>query len=661
MHYKKTFLLYIGGFLTVLCLPMFVYAVNDPLSQQWAFNDTGVYTAWVKTQGSRDVIVAIIDNGFDMLHPDLLGNAWQNTDEVANNGIDDDNNGYVDDVWGWSFIPEDVDGNGIFSDRELLGTNNPRPRPEGLTDIEKQEGILHHGTVVAGLIGAVGNNGKGLSGVAQQVRLMNVRVVDESGQGTFNMLDEAIRYAVDNGASVINMSLVGPGNEDIKSAIEYAYKKGVVVIAAAGNNRQDLNLSPLYPLCEDVGLAEQHILGVSSIDEEHHISSFSNQGYTCIDITAPGDDVTSTVRFSPTNGLFDQYLGGWHGTSFAAPLVSGAAALIKAIQPSWGPKEIYEALLSTVHRTAGQDDAVYQELFGAGLLQVDKAVAYALERVTANKDFRDILFVSAQTGISDNSTEGKPSTVYAKALQDIDDVANYAIDGQSGFITVQKKSNTERLITRYTGDWEFVGSFTILASGPLHIASFDNTLFVSPDYPDTILFSAYSFAGSLLSQYNLPHKHSGVSLAVSDSGVLYTYSAQPTLTVQHFDAPFTQETSHFTVQSLVKRGSIVAADIDGDHVEEIALGGAVGDRPLMSYYEHDGTYKRTFSAYDSYVGGFSLRFVDYDRDGKDGIITIPFNNSEPVRIWTNKSKKIAEWQTFSSSRIVDQIATVRFF
>ncbi|PIR75842.1 MAG: hypothetical protein CO030_05180 [Candidatus Magasanikbacteria bacterium CG_4_9_14_0_2_um_filter_42_11] len=661
MFYKKRVVGIIVVFFAVLCMPQFVHAVNDPLSQQWAYNDTGVYAAWAKTQGSRDVIVAVIDNGFDMLHPDILGNAWTNTDEVANNGIDDDNNGYIDDVWGWSFIPEDVDGDGVLSDRELLGMNNPRPRPEGLTNEQKQEGILHHGTVVAGLIGAVGNNAKGLSGVAQQVRLMNVRVVDESGQGTFNMLDEAIRYAVDNGASVINMSLVGPGNEEITAAIEYAYKEGVVVVAAAGNNRQDLNLSPLYPLCEDAGVGEQRILGVSSIDEAHHISSFSNQGSTCIDITAPGDGVTSTVRFSPTNGLTEQYLGGWHGTSFAAPLVSGAAALVKAIQPSWGPKEIYTALLSTVHRTAGQDDAVYKELFGAGLLQVDKAVAYALERVTANKDFQDILFVSAQTGVSENSMEWHPSTVYSNTLQNIDDVTMYAFDGQSGYLTVQKKNNAERLITRYTEDWESVGSFAVSAVGPLHIASFENTIFVSPEYSDTLLFSAYSLSGSLLTEYHVTHEHSGASLGVSESGVLYTYSAQPSLTVQRFDAPFTQETSHFTVQSLSKRGSIAVADIDGDHIEELALGGAVGDRPLMSYYEQDGTYRRTFIAYDSYVHGFSIHSVDYDRDGRDDIVTIPYANTQPVRIWTNKSKKIAEWQTFSSSRIVDQIATVRFF
>jgi len=646
--------------IAALFLPGIVFAVNDPLSQQWAYNDTGVYAAWAKSQGSRDVIVAVIDNGFDMLHPDLLANAWKNTDEVENNGIDDDHNGYIDDVWGWSFVPEDVDGDGILSDEELKGTNNPRPRPEGLTDAEKKEGILHHGTVVAGLIGAVGNNGKGLSGVAQKVRLMNVRVVDESGQGTFLMLDEAIHYAVDNGADVINMSLVGPGNDDIKNAIDYAYTKGVVVVAAAGNNRQDLNRSPLYPICADADANEQHILGVSSIDEAHHISSFSNQGNSCIDITAPGDDVTSTVRFSPTNGLTAQYIGGWHGTSFAAPMVSGAAAVIKAIQPSWGPDEIYYALLSTVQHTPGQDEAVYSQLFGAGLLQVDKAVAYALEQVTAKKDFRDVLFVSSFNALRQESSDLHTNSK-TNALQDVDDVVSIVHDGNAEYITTEQGTATTRKVTRYSSTWEVINSFEIPGTGPMYLAVYDNAIFVSPDYTSNVLFSQYSFEGTLLTSYKLNSAHSGVSLSVTDAGVLYTYSADPGLTVRRFDSPYAEETSYFSVGSLAKRGDIVAADIDGDGVEEIALGGAVGDRPVMSYYEQDGTYKRTFIAYDGYTRGFSLEAVDYDKDGREDVITIPAENTQPVRIWTDKSKKLAEWNTFSSANIFDQIATVRFY
>ncbi|PIR76136.1 MAG: hypothetical protein COU32_03765 [Candidatus Magasanikbacteria bacterium CG10_big_fil_rev_8_21_14_0_10_42_10] len=642
-------------------IPVRAKAVNDLLAKQWAYNDTGVYTAWTETQGSRDVIVAVIDNGFDMLHPDIQANAWKNTDEIADNGIDDDHNGYIDDVWGWSFIPEDLNKDGFLDAQELLGTNNPRPRPEGLTAAEKQEGIIHHGTVVAGLIGAVGNNGKGISGVAQQVRLMNIRVVDESGSGTFIMLDEAIRYAVDNGADVINMSLVGPTSEDLRSAIEYAYEKGVVIVAAAGNSRQDLNQSPLYPLCEDAGLSEQHILGVSSINEAHQISPFSNYGSSCIDITAPGDGVTSTVRFSPTNGLHDQYIGGWHGTSFAAPLVSGTAALIKVIEPSWGPKEIYTAILSTVQHTSGQDESVYEELFGKGLLQVDKAVAYARERVTSKKGFQDVLVVSPLKGMSEDSKQFLSSFDYTDILTGVDDIASYMVDGHLQYVTAVKKNNTERTITTYSDTWKPVTSFSISARGPVHLAVYDHDLFVAPAYADTVLFQRYSLDGLLLSEFHIKTKHQGVALTISEGGTLYTYAAEPGLVVNTFEVPYDQSSSQFSVSSMIHVGSIISADIDGDQKEEIVVGGAIGERPIISYYENDGILKRTYTVYGAYTDGFSLKAVDYDSDGKDDILTIPYHNTEVVRVWTNKSKKIDEWHTFSGYQIFDQRATVRFY
>ncbi len=349
---------------------------NDPEAKQWAYEHVGLYKAWDYAIGSRDVVVAVVDNGVDFLHPDLMDNAWKNEDEISGNGIDDDNNGFIDDVWGWNF----VDNN-----------NDPRPNVEALSESEMEEDVFSHGTVVAGLISAVGNNGLDGTGISWYARIMSVKILDNSGEGDIVPLSPAIRYAVDNGADVINISAVGYENgdkDDIKQAVEYAYEKGVVVVAAAGNNNTFLNASPLYPICADLGTGGQMVLGVSAVTPEHRVTRFSNTGSDCIDITAPGINVSSTVRFSPTNGLTKRYKDGWSGTSFAAPLVSGAAALIKSIQPSWGAKEIYFSILSTVHHTPGQDEAVYADLFGKGLLQIDKAVKYAVDNIKSSRPIK---------------------------------------------------------------------------------------------------------------------------------------------------------------------------------------------------------------------------------------------------------------------------------
>jgi len=370
---------------------------NDPYALQWAYKDIGVYDAWDWTTGSRDVIVAIIDNGFDTQHPDLRNNVWKNEDEVAGNGVDDDFNGYVDDVWGWNFVAVDKNNDGNIDASEKKGGNDPRPDVTKLADSEKEEYVFSHGTIVAGLIGGVGNNKKAGVGINWRVKLMNLKVVGNLGVSSdLSVVAKAIRYAVVNGADVINLSMVGPKNEAVKKAIQYAYKRGVVVVAAAGNNSYSFNEDDgVYPICADSGENSEWVIGVSAVSELHRLAEFSNIGKTCIDITAPGVEVSSTVRYSPRNGLVDMYRGGWSGTSFAAPMVSGVAALIKSVRPSWRAPQITKALLMTVHHTINQDEDTYADLYGAGFLQADRAVEYAVtgkippEKGTAVGGFRN--------------------------------------------------------------------------------------------------------------------------------------------------------------------------------------------------------------------------------------------------------------------------------
>lgn len=424
---------------------------NDPFAEQWAYKDIGVYDAWDITVGSPEVVVAVIDNGIDTFHPDLEANMWKNMDEISGNNIDDDQNGYKDDVWGWNF----VDNN-----------NDPRPNVDGINnDSGADMEVVSHGTAVAGLIGAVGNNNLDGVGLNWKAKIMNLKIVGNNGSGNGLTLATAIVYAVDNGAHVINISAVGnSGVFDIvalKQAINYAYEKGVVVVAAAGNSMQSLNNNQLYPICADEGEAVEKVLGVTAINEAHRLAIFSNTGSSCVDITAPGVHVSSTVRFSPTNGLTERYNDNWNGTSFSTSIVSGAAALVKSLQPSWGAKEIYEALLKSTHHTLNQDEEGYADLFGAGLLQVNKAIEYARERIVSRRLINDILVwhkekvgkkykITAQkyslTGQLLETLTTSTNKIFLSDLRSVkgdfdkdgqDEVATLGKDGDERFLTIE--------------------------------------------------------------------------------------------------------------------------------------------------------------------------------------------------------------------------------
>ncbi len=607
--------------------------IDDPFVSQWAYKDIGIQQAWKQTTGSHDVVVAVIDNGFDTLHPDLRDNVWQNTDEIAGNKRDDDNNGYIDDVWGWSFVPE--------YDGDLIGSSNPRPRVHNITEQVRNNHTVHHGTAVAGLIGAVGGNGIGMSGIAPVVSLMDIRLVDESGTGTFDMLPEAIRYAVDNGAHIINMSVVGDTNVDVQGAIQYAYDHNVVVIAAAGNNYRNLNVEPMHPVCGDAADGTQTVLGVSAIDINHKLSVFSNTGSSCIDITAPGSDMMSTAVYSPAYGLTDQYLSGWAGTSFGAPLVSGVAALIKSIRPEWGPDPIYAALLSTANHTPGQDENVYADLFGTGLLRADKAVQFAIGRRV-----QDIQYYSPEDGKSlvhndDVSIPGKD------VLQGVDDVVSYIHNGLLEHASVETHQDGYTTLTRYSDAWKPTYAFQIPVAGPLSItvlAEREPRFVVAPAFESDTLFWVYTADGILLREYTLEENHTGVSLdhLLGRGFVTLSSDERDIGTVRKFTDIFGESEASFQIEGLGSGHDIAAVDLDDDGVDELAIGGASGSIPIMYYYEMDGRQLRKFFVYGAYTHGFSLHGLDYDDDAKDDILIVPMDSTAPVRVWSGNGRKIGE-------------------
>ena len=294
---------------------------NDPFySSQWYHTNTaaGIHsqTAWSTQTGSKDIVVAVIDSGIDTDHPDLASNMWNNPDEIPDNAIDDDHNGYVDDYYGYDFVDTDAD---------------PNPAPDGI-DNDDYAGVdtsVEHGTHVAGIIGAEGNNAVGVTGVDWHVSLMAVRVLNDEGSGTDSDIVSGIQYATANGADVINLSLGGYGPSAIlEDAIHSAAQSGVVIVAAAGNDAVSIDDNAFYPACYD-----GDVIAVSSVGGTGLPSSFSNfaNGSNCVvDVAAPGELVYSSLYTNDPTYEFTTDYGYLTGTSMATPVVSGVAALLLA-------------------------------------------------------------------------------------------------------------------------------------------------------------------------------------------------------------------------------------------------------------------------------------------------------------------------------------------
>ncbi|MCK9372360.1 MAG: S8 family serine peptidase [Sulfuricurvum sp.] len=306
---------------------------NDAnISQQWHLDrdfdtsgnttvDINVSTAWDTTQGDAGIIVAVIDTGIDTTHPDLRNQLWHNNGEGAiADGTDNDGNGYVDDFIGYDFVNQD---------------NNP-------TD----DDIDGHGTHVCGLIAAEGNNGIGTCGVTWKTSLMALKILNANGEGTTAGEVEAIRYAVINGARVINMSLGGACGDSPSvaeyEAIRYARDKGVLVVIAAGNETCNNDLTPTYP----AGHPLDNIISVGAINRTGNSAWFSNYGAQSVHLSAPGEDIFSTLPL--TKGGY----GSMSGTSMATPIVTGSAALTLANNPDITYKQLREKLMGSTTPSA---------------------------------------------------------------------------------------------------------------------------------------------------------------------------------------------------------------------------------------------------------------------------------------------------------------------
>ncbi len=308
---------------------------NDPLFKyQYALSNTGQIigsvpgspqgkasadikapTAWGETKGREDIIVAVVDSGVDMAHPDLQNKIQNSGKDFINN-----DNDATDDLW--------------------------------------------HGTFVAGIIAAQNDNGEGIAGVAWNCKILPVKVLDNSGVGSTDQVASGILWAADNGAAVINLSLgAETGTETLRAALKYAYDKGVIIVAAAGNG----NTNVFYPAAYDT-----YVLAVAATDYNDNRADFSNFGAR-IDVAAPGVRILSTV---PTWYFGPDVLpyGYADGTSFSAPHVAGLAALIKSLKSWLTPAQIMDVIRYSADDVNSSQFLGKDEYIGYGRINMEKAL-----------------------------------------------------------------------------------------------------------------------------------------------------------------------------------------------------------------------------------------------------------------------------------------------
>ncbi|MBI3597072.1 MAG: S8 family serine peptidase [Nitrospirae bacterium] len=375
---------------------------NDPFfDQQWGLHNTGqtintlpqfrggsgadieAPSAWDITIGIAQIVIAVIDSGVDYTHPDFgpsgssniwanSGDSWSNTQNPSTgNGLDDDGNGYTDDFHGWNFVGNqtctvDANNNCNCTPDDPVGNNDP------MDD-------FGHGTHVAGIIAAKGNDGTGVTGVLWTAQIMPLKILDANGCGSVGDEIQAIDYAINNGAKIINASFGGSGlSSSEEDAIRAANNAGVVFVAAAGNESSNDDNFPIYPASFNL----PNVISVAATDWNDQLSSVSNFGKNTVDIAAPGDCVYSTTPQGPFTLLgaiscLNTPITSGHayltGTSMATPHVSGVAGLLLSQDPSLTPEEVRAVILLS----ADPVDALQGRVASSGRLNASSALRRA--------------------------------------------------------------------------------------------------------------------------------------------------------------------------------------------------------------------------------------------------------------------------------------------
>ena len=433
--------------------PQFVYPLtalsNDPLyaAEQSTYYDKMAFpAAYDDTRGNEgDVVVAIVDGGSEWQHPDLAANVWTNPGEVTN-GLDDDGNGYVDDLHGWNFAN---------------GSNNP-------TGLVQTPSAAGHGTHVAGIACAVSDNASGVAGASWNARFMPVCVAHPTVDNAIAFGYQGILYAVDNGADVVNCSWGGQGNPSYfeREVIDYARQHGVVVVAAAGNNGSSADFYPAtYP----------HVLAVANLNNSDQKISSSNYG-PWVDVAAQGTNIHSTYRGGTYLDL--------NGTSMASPHVAAACALVKTKWPSYLAEQVRERVRVTATNIDATNPGFAGQL-GYGRIHV----AQALTKVTPAIRIRSVTY---DTPDGDQLIEpGETIAVHVRVINYLDaaTTATFTLGETSTFASVTTNNDAvASLGTLEETVLDFAVRFTAAAPVNHLVTCVLNITTASPAYTDVDRF-----------------------------------------------------------------------------------------------------------------------------------------------------------------------------
>jgi len=639
-------------FIFFLALAVPVQAAITPndtfFSNQWYLSKIKADSAWDKVSESPNTVIAVIDSGIQTSHPDLHSNIWQNLNEISGDGIDNDNNGFIDDINGWDF-----------------SNNVSDPSPK-FTDNWTEAGISH-GTMVAGIIAARGNNGQGVAGVTWRAKIMALKALNDKGEGRVSDVIRAIDYAVNNGADIINLSFVSFNySSGLQEAITRAHNAGVMIVAAAGNEQAagegyNIDKTKIYPACYDGNLVgENMVIGVAATDALDQKTKFSSYGFSCVDISAPGISFFNTVTGDSRVGDFKYYDGYWSGTSMAAPLVSATLALIQQANPELSRRETVNILFASTDNIS-KLNPIYLGQLGNGRLNVNRAVELAKEKLYSHLGRLIII----------PDSKNNQAKVVAANGDLVYNFPDHAIKSGTNFVTgdvngdgfdeiivgaaigdepkIKILNNQGKLLQEFLAeDKEFKGGLNVA------LAELDNSgakrIIVAPASNGSPQIKIFDYQGNLKGQFLAAPKswRGGFNLSAGDidgkglSEIIVSFGPGSEPQVRIFSSEGKLIGAFLAYEKKFRGGvNVVVANLDGrlnHNKAEIIVTPGVGRDPQVKVYNNRGQLKKQFLAYGkNWQGGVNLSAGDVNSDGISEIILGAYGGATPhVRIFNSE-------------------------